>query len=368
MESYRPEPGQPRVIFHIGAEKTGTTSFQRFCLENQAELRGQGVLYPTASFAFGKNSRNHAPLVAAYLNGAVEPDYSVAKVWRRREETLASLFAEIDGAANAHTVLLSAEHFSSRFGADQINELSRDFTRFRPKIVIVFRSHLEWLYSLYSTIVRNGSCWRYDDLVQRLHSAGIMVAYRLIVEKWAAAFGKENLTLLHLPEGRDVTNLLTRAGVVPALPGRRAQSYRDNIGHGPLVIEALRQTNELVETRARRPASTYFQHRLADIARTKILERLVAVVGQEGANPPNSLICSDPDLQHSLESAIAEDEDWLRRNFGYHFCAPQRRCATSSPEIEKRPGRLMKQLGFMGRNWLRIALFARGGFSPTRPD
>src|ERR1700722_10965312 len=107
METDRPQPGRPRVIFHIGAEKTGTTSFQRFCWENRAELLGQGLLYPTASFAYGKMSRNHAPLVASYLTGAVAPDYSVANVWRTREETLGSLFAEIQRAA-AHSVLLSA--------------------------------------------------------------------------------------------------------------------------------------------------------------------------------------------------------------------------------------------------------------------
>ena len=364
MESDRSEPGQPRVIFHIGAEKTGTTSFQRFCVENQAELLGQGVLYPTASFAFGKKSRNHAPLVAAYLTGAVAPDYSVARVWRTREETLSSLFAEIEGAAAAHTVLLSAEHFSARFGAHQIGQLSLDFARFRPRIVLIFRTHLEWLYSLYSTSVRNGSCLRYDDFVQRLlPSSGLVVAYRLIVEQWAKAFGEDNLILLHLPESDDVTQLLTRAGLVPGYRARGVRSYRDNAGHDPLVIEVLRRTNEIIETNARRAASTYFQHRLADLARTKILRRLNAIVRRGAADQSISLICSDPKLQRDLESAIAADEDWLRRHFDFDLrpvSASRERRALTPAEIESNSTGLMKRLGWSGQGWLRVALFARG--------
>ncbi len=365
MHLHRSEPGQPRVTFHIGAEKTGTTSFQRFCWENRAELLGQGLLYPTASFAFGKMSRNHAPLVASYLTGAVTPDYSVAKIWRTREETLNSLFAEIDRTAAAHSVLLSAEHFSSRFGAHQIEQLAVDFARFRPKIVILFRSHLEWLYSLYSTSVRNGSCLRYDDLVQHLlPPRGLIVAYRLIVEQWAKAFGKENLTLLRLREGDDATQLLTEAGYVPVLRGRGARSYRDNAGRGPRIIELLRETNKIIETRARRPASTYLEHRLADWARKRILERLSAIVESDAADMPKSLMCAQPNLQRDLERAVSEDEDWLRDNFGLDLrpdFAPGQQQPPSSSDVEANSSRLMQQLGVWGRGWLRVALFARGG-------
>jgi hypothetical protein len=372
MDSNRPEPGQPRVIFHIGAEKTGTTSFQRFCLENQSEWLEQGLLYPTASFAFGKNSCNHAPLVAAYLTGAVTPDYSVAKVWRAREETLGSLFAEIESAA-AHSVLLSAEHFSSRFGAHQIQQLSLDFARFRPRIVIVFRSHLEWLFSLYSTSVRNGSGLRYDELMQRLlRSSGLVVAYRLIVEQWAEAFGADNLTLLHLRESDDVTELLMREGVVPACRGRGARSHRDNAGRDPGVIEVLRQTNEFIETNARRAASTYFQHRLTDLARTKVLQRLDDIARVDADGRSISLICSDPILQRGLEDAIAEDEDWLRRHFHLELrAAPasrERRTVTPA-EIESSSSALRKRLGRSGHGWLRVAMFARGAaFAPVAPS
>jgi hypothetical protein len=358
MEANRSEPGQPRVLFHIGAEKTGTTSFQRFCWENQAELLGQGLLYPTASFAFGKMSRNHAPLVAAYLTGAVAPDYSVAKVWRTREETLSSLFAEIEGAA-AHSVLLSAEHFSSRFGAHQITQLSLDFARFQPRIVIVFRSHLEWMYSLYSTSVRNGSCLRYDELVQRLlRPNGLVVAYRLIVEQWAKAFGEDNVTLLYLPERGDVTDLLTRQGLIPACRGR-ARPHRDNAGRDPVVIEVLRRTNEFIEANARRPASTYFQHRLTDLARTKILQRLDDIATRDAADPSISLMCTDPNLQRGLEEAIAEDEDWLRRQFNLDLrsaSTSRERSALSPEEIESSSSAIMKRLGWRGQGWLWVAL------------
>jgi len=55
-----------KLIFHIGLEKAGTGSFQRFCKEHQELLKEHSVLYPTKGPAFFKNY-NHAPLVACYL-------------------------------------------------------------------------------------------------------------------------------------------------------------------------------------------------------------------------------------------------------------------------------------------------------------
>jgi hypothetical protein len=199
-----------------------------------------------------------------------------------------------------------------------------------------------------------------------------MVAYRLIVEQWAKAFGEANVTLLHLSERGDVTELLMREGLIPKCRARGARLHRDNAGRDPRVIEVLRQTNQFIETNAHRAASTYFQHRLTDLARTKILRRLDDIARRDPADPSISLMCSDPNLQRSLEDAIAEDEDWLRRHFRLDLrsvSAPREKRALSPKEIESSSSALTKRLGWRGRGWLRVALFARGGaLAPVRTD
>jgi hypothetical protein len=197
-----------------------------------------------------------------------------------------------------------------------------------------------------------------------------VVAYRLIVEQWAKAFGEDNVTLLYLPERGDVTELLMREGLIPKCRARGARLHRDNAGRDPRVIEVLRQTNQFIETNAHRAASTYFQHRLTDLARTKILQRLDDIARRDAADPSIYLMCSDPNLQRGLEHAIAEDEDWLRRQFQLDLrSASRERRALSPEEIESSSSALTKRLGWRERGWLRVALFARGAaLAPARTD
>jgi hypothetical protein len=68
-----------KVIFHIGLEKTGTTSFQRFCTRNARRLLKHNVLYPKRSSAF--HALNHTPLTASYLHSE-NPDDLLSQVPR----------------------------------------------------------------------------------------------------------------------------------------------------------------------------------------------------------------------------------------------------------------------------------------------
>jgi hypothetical protein len=92
----------PTIIFHIGMEKTGTDSFQRFCKENSRALLGKGVLYPVHGPVFGACS--HRPLVACYL------PYRDLGMGQRlsRADVLSFLRGEIK-SAKPSIVLISAE-------------------------------------------------------------------------------------------------------------------------------------------------------------------------------------------------------------------------------------------------------------------
>src|SRR5215471_5579563 len=120
-----------RLTFHIGLEKTGTDSFQHFCSEQRDVLRRAGTLYPTHSPAFG--AYNHEPLVACYLDYR---DFSIRSSGRTRADVLRSLIAEIE-AADLPAILISGEHFSSRFREPEIRQLAADFSGFDCRIAVV---------------------------------------------------------------------------------------------------------------------------------------------------------------------------------------------------------------------------------------
>jgi hypothetical protein len=60
-----------------------------------------------------------------------------------------------------------------------------------------------------------------------------------------------------------------------------------------------------------------------------------------------------------LEHDIAEDEEWLRLDFGLDL-RPDSAKRQSTALTEENSSQLTKQLGLSGRGWLRVALFARG--------
>ena len=57
--------GERRIVFHVGLDKTGTTSLQRYLGANQAWLKRHSILYPKRNLAF--DGLNHTPLVAGYI-------------------------------------------------------------------------------------------------------------------------------------------------------------------------------------------------------------------------------------------------------------------------------------------------------------
>lgn len=96
-----------RLILHIGVWKTGSSAIQSFLNLNRAALRGQGILSP--SFTTAPNGR------AALLRAALAKDTTTLN------RLVHELWQEAD-AANAHTLILSCEHYwpSSREVLDMI--------------------------------------------------------------------------------------------------------------------------------------------------------------------------------------------------------------------------------------------------------
>jgi hypothetical protein len=230
-----------RVTFHIGLEKTGTDSFQRFCTEQHALLRQHGVLYPTESVAFGEY--NHEPLVACYLSYR---DLSIRSSGRDRPEVLRSLAAEIRSAEADH-VLISGEHFSSRFREHEIEQLAADFSAFDCRVVVVVREHRARLYSAYSQAVLAGRDMTLDAYCDEvLHPDNRYMRYAETISAWERIFDRQYLSVFRHARGQDIIPVLCGALFPADLPVPQSRSYWDNLSIGPGATEWLRRVNRAV--------------------------------------------------------------------------------------------------------------------------
>jgi hypothetical protein len=297
-----------KITFHIGFEKTGSYSFQTFCTKRAELLQRYSVLYPTSSLAFG--DRNHAPLAACYLD---YDDFSIRSSGKPRADVLSALLAEI-GEAEGGDILISAEHFSSRFKEREIRQLAADFADFDCRIAIVVREHRTRLFSAYSQSVRSGrdmTLEAYCDEV--LHPSNWYMNYATTIGAWEGVFGRENITVLcHLPD-QDIVRVLCHALISPDPVLVALDSRRENQSIGPAATEWLRRAN----------------HAFGRVPKTWLPAFQTAL----GA-PRRGFVCLarklSPEAQswqlsernrRRLSEIAAADNDWLQSHYGLRLSA-----------------------------------------------
>ena len=237
---------RPRLVFHIGLEKTGTTSLQHFCADNTALLLRHGLLYPTRNRGFGLY--NHANLAAAYLDDRPR-DFTLTTARVSRPEVVASLLAEIR-RSEAPTVLLSSEHLSSRFDAAKAALLAGDFAGFEARVAVTLRNHEARFFSSYSTYVCGGGVMDLDAYAQHMLRPDDPY-FRIgdTVARWRAAFGPGSIDLFDVDAQPDIVPVVLGAYAATPLPAGLRRPYRDKPSVSPAAAEAMRLTNRAVAER-----------------------------------------------------------------------------------------------------------------------
>lgn len=176
---------------HIGVEKTGTTSIQSFLAANRSALRAQGRLYPRTPGPVG-----HLGLVAFALDDARIDGTRKARrlatplqIAGFRDDFVRALVKEI-AASGTSEIILSSELLSSRARSPgelaRIKLLCAGIAR-NTKVIVYLRNQVDFLVSRYTTLIQSGGR---DEFGVR----GIAFAdYAALLDRWAAAFGRENL-------------------------------------------------------------------------------------------------------------------------------------------------------------------------------
>lgn len=305
------------ITFHIGFEKTGSYSFQTFCTKHAALLRRYSVVYPTRSLAFG--DRNHAPLAACYLD---YDDFSIRSSGKSRTDVLRALLAEI-GETEDGDILISAEHFSSRFKMREIGQLAADFADFDCRIAVVVREHQARLFSAYSQSVRSGRATTlaaYCDEV--LHPSNWYMRYAITIGAWERVFGRQNVTVLcYLPD-RDIVPALCNALITPDPALLVFNCRRENQSIGPSATEWLRRANSVIR-RVPKSSLPVFQTALG------VPRRGFVCLARRLEPDLQGWQLSEQDLQRLNEIATA-DNDWLQSRYGIRLPAVAQSGAAST--------------------------------------
>lgn len=182
------------LIVHIGSEKTGSKSIQRSLSRSCHDaLRRRGVLYPKQSSLFLRNA--HYPIVSPFLDPA---DLDFVEIGNRlTRDSLHAGLALLRQHTDVDTIVLSAEHLSSRLQQRQIEELGAILRAALPDHRIRILYHVRSQSTQYcagtSTYLKTfGIAYKLPADVEK--SERFFNHFNVACE-WASVFGKDNITI-----------------------------------------------------------------------------------------------------------------------------------------------------------------------------
>lgn len=179
------------IYLHIGANKTGSSAIQHYLNSNRALLIGNGILYPVS----GCMGDAHYKL--SNLLGFVQGE---SKAVDFQSKSLIGLYdsirKEID-VCDLDKIVFSSEYFVL---PESIEVVRKFFVDFNIKIIVYVRRHDKWWPSSYNQAVRTvvnppwGRGFRsYLNYYRKIKSCSSRGDYRLLLDRWAEVFGKENI-------------------------------------------------------------------------------------------------------------------------------------------------------------------------------
>lgn len=186
-----------RVILHIGAEKTGTSSIQHYLYLNRRRLSKRGFHLMQAAGKYDQRA------LSAYTRAIDEADnyFFDQRITSTegREKFRTDLERAIDDEltslpSNIHTVIISSEHFHSTVRSDEAmgrlrNLLSKYFQEFG--VICYLREQGAMCTSLYSTALKFGISRTFEDFVKQCNPQNYYFNCSQFLSRWEGAFGQD---------------------------------------------------------------------------------------------------------------------------------------------------------------------------------
>lgn len=295
-----------RCVLHIGTEKTGTKTVQRFLVQNRQRLARRRILVPVATFlgnAIGLPVMAYDPERADDLTGhlAISTEAELLQFQRRIKASLASELQRRKPSA----AVFSSEHLQSRLTKpEEIQRLRESLTSmgFEEFTVAVYlRRPADLANSLFSTALRAAHDMR--DLPTPEHDyVRVVCDHRATIVRWMSVFGQEAVCPRLFVSGEFVNgSLVDDFAAVSAISmeglGRPASV---NTALSEPAAELLRRVNGIIAERS-------------PFAPVPPVDDIVkAVDGVVGRHMPYSMPSS---LRGRYDAAFAESDEWVRQRF-----------------------------------------------------
>ncbi len=194
---------RPVLNVHIGMNKTGSTSLQRFLFANRASLRERGIIYPALEVFMFQGAHHR-------LAGSFSPRHDWAELQKcaggidNPETVLSILREEIGRLKNSRQIVISSELFGIENSGKAISALQeiRDLCDIR--IIIYIRNYPDYLESLLAHRITYSD---YDkDLVteefKRDFCMQLKGHYSRIIDPYSRGFGRENVIVRVMEKGQ----------------------------------------------------------------------------------------------------------------------------------------------------------------------
>jgi hypothetical protein len=271
FESVRLTPfrRRPLCLLHIGFEKTGSTSIQRFLGQSRNELAALGYFVPL-SVAGNPDGDiiNHIGLASLAVDDRNFLDdfralFSVTdseSLWQHRVGVARKLAEEIDTCGPSDVVVLSNEHCQSRLSS--LREIARlktllEYLFQRVHIVAFIRPQHEVALGLYDSSLRNGSFGmaKIPDFSDFGTPGANVVSkeyfdYFQTLSRWSCVFGGESLQVKIYDNSRSGLGVVGQFLEVLGLPDMsRRDITRENRRLSPSSQMALELINESIQRR-----------------------------------------------------------------------------------------------------------------------
>lgn len=240
------------IEMHIGMEKTGTTSVQRYLQDNrELLLKKYNILFPRS---LGIN-------LSANLAAACQKSTNVDDLRKIRNlltpesvckyrTTLQEQFSdELSRSSKFKRIVISCEHLSSRLKwIDEVQELKEFLQPFSNdlRIIVYLRQQDKFFISSYSTDVKSGrtSPFEYPSNQRYLET----FHYSKLLGRWGSVFGEDSLKIKLFEQSRlknndivedfckhlDLPENLTRSG------------KKENVSFNINTLNFLREFNRMV--------------------------------------------------------------------------------------------------------------------------
>lgn len=270
------------IVLHIGTEKTGTTSIQRWLYANQSVLRQHGI-----GLLENVGQPNNMAVAACFTRELSA--WGRNKGFKTKTEEKLALEPILQGMTDQlkrfsdngfKMLIVTSEHFSARLKSRQeIENLRQYFNSFGSTKVICFvRQQSSLARSLYATYVRGAYSETPEVFADWCVQQNHYFNFENLAENWAAVFGSENLKFELLKEGGEqdareiMLNYLRTIENTPDFEKMVNVFGAENQKIGALTCSAIRAVNRKFQRLPVNSHSGRINKQLSDLAAEALRE------------------------------------------------------------------------------------------------